>query len=532
MSFTRGRPLNVLHYDPNSDRWTFDSRALRNVLDNEPTRHLPVAVIAVAGKKRVGKSMLLNYMLRYLNNWKSDNWFGDEHEPATGFESSVGSATVTQGIWIWSEAFEIDVDAQKTCLLIVDCEGLYGDGRDTNVTSRVFGITCALSSHLIFNVHESISTEDLLNLNLFVSLARFGVKTTNSQSQYEESDADCDAKATASVTANATANATASATASASQKAFQKLTFLVRSWRFADEHAFGPSAKYLHDNVTSIYSTDCDSLRTTKQAITSAFNEFDCYLMPDPNGDIYTRSFRGQHACFNEQFKTSLAEFVQDTLSPNRLIIKQLAGKHVTCAQLCQVFENIEAKAASFPKVPCIRTAAVLAFEAVITDNLVSEYAQAIKLKLYDKQTVDVTHLSAIHHQIKRKLMTKYREADKIITDEEEVRLEQRIDKMLDNKFSSMLDDYQQFVSKLRQKWLDTSIRAAVLSMISLAMSVMEHGFVIGESLAFGAGAITISGFSFGSFVAVLNLWRWFDSCDAISKIISLKNAFRNTTLD
>ena len=70
-----------------------------------------VAVIAVAGKYRTGKSFLLN---RILLNKKDKCGFG------------VGPTInpCTKGLWIWNTPLEIKSGEEKIKVLIVDSEGI------------------------------------------------------------------------------------------------------------------------------------------------------------------------------------------------------------------------------------------------------------------------------------------------------------------------------------------------------------------------------------------------------------------------
>ncbi|CAL4086232.1 unnamed protein product, partial [Meganyctiphanes norvegica] len=73
------------------------------LLDRDDIRDLPVLILAVAGEYRTGKSFLLSYFLRYLNNQDSSEWLGDENEQLTGFDHKCDDKPVTKGIQIWNQ---------------------------------------------------------------------------------------------------------------------------------------------------------------------------------------------------------------------------------------------------------------------------------------------------------------------------------------------------------------------------------------------------------------------------------------------
>ena len=495
-------PINVLSYDANSDEWIFDTDAFRTVLEGEHLKNQPICVIAVVGKKRIGKSMLLNYCLRYLKRTPDcDEWLGPPDEPLKGFKSSSGHDTVTQGIWIWSEVFKIK--NRNIALLLMDCEGLYGDGRDTNVTSRIFGITCALASHVIFNVHEMLSTDDLLNLNLFVSLGEFSVGKTSLNIDNGE----------VNVIARQTVNG----------KTFQHLTFLVRSWHFPNEYEYGLSDRYLHDKLRTTYSSDCSNIKTTKAAVSNAFEMIDCFLMPDPGSQlIYRKHFCGRHKVFSRDFKQYLKLFIEETLNNENILVKKIANQEVTCAKLIDVFEKIANKSNSFPLVPSIRSATVIAFESVVLFDFEKMYSEMVETSIYQNEYLNDTLLNDLHCVTKRALVAKFMAMDKFLNDHEEGNLIKKLDKTLDRKFAIVLDNYEVFVTKTRKQLLDKSLRSATIGFTGLAVAIAENFILVSETAGiFGIGALLS-----GLVMSVFHLWQWYETNDASAQIRALKKRF------
>lgn len=304
--------------------------------------------------------------------------------------------------------------------------GLYGDGRDTNVTSRIFGIACALSSHLIFNVHENLSTEDLLNLNLFASLGRLGIGTAEFENcQKPDSSVDL--------------NENFDSKCSKLEPIFQQLTFLVRSWRYPNEFPFGFNEQFIHKNLRSIYSNDCDVIKKTKSAIKDQFDSINCYLMPDPGcNSIYEPNFQGQHGHFTEQFKGHFSEFIESLFEEPNSRIKSIINRQLTCSDLCQVFESIESKQGHFPNVPSIRAAALIAFESVLISDLLDKYDQLIRDQLFLSDKIEPS-LDLLHKEIKSKLIKEFHGLNKITTVDEDRDLENKLVKKLDQKFFIIL---------------------------------------------------------------------------------------------
>jgi hypothetical protein len=72
----------------------------------------PVAIIAVCGKYRTGKSYLLNHCLLDLG-------------PGEGFGVGPTINPCTKGLWIWSNVIDsCNAEGEKMRVLLIDSEGL------------------------------------------------------------------------------------------------------------------------------------------------------------------------------------------------------------------------------------------------------------------------------------------------------------------------------------------------------------------------------------------------------------------------
>ena len=118
-----------------------------------------IAVIAVVGKYRTGKSFLLNRII--LNN-----------RGKVGFGVGPTINPCTKGLWIWSEGVEIDLEGEKVTVLIIDSEGLGAFDEDANHDTRIFLLALLLSSYFIYNSVGSIDESALQNLSLIVNLSK------------------------------------------------------------------------------------------------------------------------------------------------------------------------------------------------------------------------------------------------------------------------------------------------------------------------------------------------------------------------
>ena len=96
----------------------------------------PLAVLAVTGSARCGKSFLLNQLLGR----------------ADGFPTSAGVRTCTRGLWVWLAPLPL---AGGGSVLLVDCEALHGGGEAVE-EGCLFSIVAALSSMVLFNSSGAI----------------------------------------------------------------------------------------------------------------------------------------------------------------------------------------------------------------------------------------------------------------------------------------------------------------------------------------------------------------------------------------
>jgi hypothetical protein len=134
-------------------------KVTQEALDFLKAIQTPVAVVAVAGKYRTGKSYLLNRVL--LNRKRGGFGVGPTINPCT------------KGLWIWSEPIEIETnDGERCTLLVVDSEGIGAFDEDANHDTRVFLLALLLSSFFVYNSVGNIDESALQNLSLIVNLTK------------------------------------------------------------------------------------------------------------------------------------------------------------------------------------------------------------------------------------------------------------------------------------------------------------------------------------------------------------------------
>eukprot|EP00850_Spirogloea_muscicola_P005528 SM000025S08423 [mRNA] locus=s25:657110:662613:- [translate_table: standard] len=125
----------------------------------------PLAIVAVIGPYRSGKSFLLNQLLAL----SCDEGFGVGHM----------RDTKTKGIWAWGEPTSVTVDGVEASLIFLDTEGFESIGKSNVYDDRIFALAAILSSVLVYNLPETVREADIAKLSFAVELAeefygRFG----------------------------------------------------------------------------------------------------------------------------------------------------------------------------------------------------------------------------------------------------------------------------------------------------------------------------------------------------------------------
>ena len=129
------------------------------------TIHDPVAVVAVAGRYRTGKSFLLNHVLLRAH---------ENNDQETGFPVGPTTQPCTKGLWLCrarpARATMDPMDARVTCWSSIQRarEPPIPTTRDT----RIFALALLLSSYFIYNSQGSIDEPALANLQVVTEVSR------------------------------------------------------------------------------------------------------------------------------------------------------------------------------------------------------------------------------------------------------------------------------------------------------------------------------------------------------------------------
>jgi hypothetical protein len=144
----------------------------------------PIAVVAIVGLYRTGKSYLVNRIV------------GQQH----GFTVGPTVNACTKGIWMWSEPIPFENSrGEKMQLLVLDTEGIGGTKSSSEYDTRIFSLAVLLCSTLIYNSLGSIDETAVSNLSFVANLSQHVQVKANQGADGDGSggDGDGDSAATA-----------------------------------------------------------------------------------------------------------------------------------------------------------------------------------------------------------------------------------------------------------------------------------------------------------------------------------------------
>ena len=341
-----GQPVKILEIDPESKQIVFNESELKEIFEKNEAMNKPICVCSIAGDYRKGKSFLLNYCLRFLQNNTdflnrlvpevSNQWLGHVDEQLQGFGWRSGCDMETFGIWIWSELFACKVpknidllktgasqldtivrstengkklernksltddDYEDAFICLLDSQGAFDERSTISDCSTIFSVLFLISSMQIYNVFHQLQEDNLQYLQLFTEYGRL---------IYEEG-IHC--------------------------KPFQRLTFLVRDWFSPSEFDYGSSGG--EEYLTKKFRPDVDRRKPktapTKQSTSSkfpkksnetprenqltrvhikrCFDKIDCFLLPHPGKLVASsKAYNGNWGDMQYEFLVKMKEFIE-----------------------------------------------------------------------------------------------------------------------------------------------------------------------------------------------------------------------------
>ncbi|EQC38513.1 hypothetical protein SDRG_04220 [Saprolegnia diclina VS20] len=130
-----------------------------------------IAIVAVAGLYRTGKSFLLNLLV---------NAQSPDAVATAGHGFAVGGTinACTKGIWMWGEPFVME---DGTSVIFLDTEGIGSVDREQTHDTRLFALALLLGSYFVYNSRGVIDGNAVEDLSLVVNLSKHIQTSATSQ---------------------------------------------------------------------------------------------------------------------------------------------------------------------------------------------------------------------------------------------------------------------------------------------------------------------------------------------------------------
>ena len=398
--------------------FTFHEEELNAILSKVPPGW-KVCVVSVVGAFRTGKSFLLSWFLRYLeehcvqrkakrsstsnsdlsdtsdNNNEDKKWFErvqtlNQHEGS--FDWRGGKERNTTGMWMWSDPYFLKRSSgDEVAILLVDTQGMFDHETTVGLTAAIFGLSTLLSSYQIYNVDKRIQEDNLQQLALFSEYGRMAFEAEEKAAAMgvvvSKDDNEDDEKAETTPSPNKKVTG---------KQPFQKIEFLVRDWQnfdTEDEEDVAAMevemAAYL-EHVTA--ERTASDLKETRDQINACFEDVSCFMMTHPGFAVIKNKYEGDVSKIEPLFMRLLDRYCQrvfdtigidDTNAP-RLGPKTVRGRELSAVELgtyiksySQMFEEI---GAHFPKAETMLEATSTANNANAINASVEAYSDIMTL--------------------------------------------------------------------------------------------------------------------------------------------------------
>ncbi|KAG2488736.1 hypothetical protein HYH03_012735 [Edaphochlamys debaryana] len=150
-----GTPLELIKYK--ADTGSFE--AGKAALDALRKVKGPVAVVAVSGRARQGKSFILNQLLLQSSGG--------------GFQVGATHRPCTKGLWMWSSPQRMTApDGSAYHLVLLDTEGIDAYDQTAQYSTQIFSLAVLLSSLFVYNQMGGIDESALDRLSLVTEMTK------------------------------------------------------------------------------------------------------------------------------------------------------------------------------------------------------------------------------------------------------------------------------------------------------------------------------------------------------------------------
>jgi len=277
MSFQLIRSEIVENEEGKFKKYILDEDKLSKLIDEAGSRKTEIAVLAIAGAFRTGKSFLLSVIYNYLDKLSNgkDPWEDEVFSINDGFKFRRGQDPETEGIYCSNKIFTIPAktDSGKLSVILLDTEGAFDHRSTMQDNATIFSLSTFYSSMQLANVVRQIQSTDIANLQMFTEVGKLAID------------------------------------GNIQRKPFQDFIFLIRDYEHDDENGFDEGQKML-DKI------DSESARVVNKEATpnvrDVFQTFRACCLPHPGKIVTKKKFTGDLNECDEDFVKTMKGLLQE----------------------------------------------------------------------------------------------------------------------------------------------------------------------------------------------------------------------------
>ena len=212
----------------------------------------------------------------------------------SGFEVRGGTTAVTQGIHFWSKPYIVNRNGKKMCLLLMDTQGLWDDNTDNDFNCCIFGLSCVISSYVIFNQKKNINSAELKRLASLSLISKEMVSEGR-------------------------------------KKAFQRLDIMLRDYESLSlrNDTMETSEAKRKERVSQLHSKPAD--KQPFGLVESCFDKVDIMCLFDPGEDVRDAGYDGLISEIKPKFLQLLSIYIQRVV--NEIEPLKVNGKNLKCEE-------------------------------------------------------------------------------------------------------------------------------------------------------------------------------------------------------
>ncbi|XP_076816473.1 uncharacterized protein LOC143462270 [Clavelina lepadiformis] len=443
------KAVQIFRPKPNNSGYELNQNELEKLFSHPDVVNKPVAIYSLAGTMRQGKSFLLNLFLRYLQSKRSNNWLQNKSYVINkGFGWRGGEDKCTEGIWIWTEPFEVQTKEGSLVIFLMDTQGTFDHETSIKGCSSIFALSTLISSVQIFNIMRQINESHLQHLQLFTEYGKMAKKNSHNQGG----------------------------------KDFQHLMFLVRDSFIPNKFGLEGGRDTL-DRVLQV-KQDHGELRSVRQHIRQSFEKVDCCLLPKPGDKVEVREPQSPTLTMqdvSQQFLVEVGKLAQYLFKDN-LTAKRVNGCKVTGGDLinliiayCRVFES-----GNMPDIQPILEASAKAGILTLIQQCKSDYKETMK-EMCGSNYVEADSLREIHEICKEGILTNFDQKPKLGEPSFIAQNKQVLSDQLDQIYDTVKQINNAKKEQMRSSIRDELVKAEEI--FSSSLQQLSGGVFVNESV-------------------------------------------------